>query len=786
MKFLSSLRRLASALCLVAVAAPALAANGAHAPIPPPTASLTARVDHAMAHAQREALTPDLLPPLSSSREHLRHNARHAPQAKSTLACDATIFANASGAALVSAVKNSTVDCINALFSIGGAQGALVFPEAKMVTIANAMYADAGSYAGNNNGKMLQLVLFLRAGYFIQWYNPEVGDYGAPLTNAIGPALDAFVANAHFQDVNDDHGEILAEFVTLIDSAGENTHQIATLKGILDRYGPSYHAYWYMKSAVNGVFTVLFRGHYLDDFRAAVQVSPGSALLDSLVDFITNNKTADIGSDREYLLQNAAAELARFLNPGPWYGYPTTFHDLVHPKAKGVLDQFSLTGYGSGVYVRMAGVIDYFDTAHCAYFGLCTFAQDLEDYVLPAANARTCSPTLKVRSQALTSAQMDWVCATIAQEEGFFHTKIGTQPSNPVANDHNDQLEMVIFHSSTDYETYAGTIFGIDTNNGGMYLEGDPSVVGNQARFVAYEAEWLRPTFDVWNLTHEYTHYLDGRFIWHGMFGEYPMTAPYSGVWFFEGFGEYMSYTFRNLVYDTAVIEAANPDKFTFSQLLDTVYSTDYARTYQWGYMAVRFMFERHLTDINTMIALTRQGDYAPGYQNWLDAIRNSYNAEFRAWVVCFRDGNGDTSACGGEVPPLPDPIFDDGFEGDAGTVPPTDLPECADSANGRLDNDCKISALSAPRPVDREWLTILVPAGTSAITITTQGGTGDADLYHKAGGWPSDTVFDHSSNTVGNAETLSIQNPAAGWHYLMLKPKSDAFDAVEASAHWQ
>jgi microbial collagenase len=757
------------------------------APVPPPpTASSVDTFDYTKARAQREALTPDRLPPLSSNREHLRQDRSQPAVAKAALACDATIFANASGAALVTAVKNSTVECIDALFSISGAQGALVFPEAKMVSIANAMAADAATYPGNNTGKMLQLVRFLRAGYYLQWYNPEVGDYGLPLINAIRPALDAFVANSHFQDVNDNHGEILADFVILIDSSRQNTSHIGTIKGILDRYDASYYAYWNMTSAVNGVFTVLFRGHYLDDFRAAVQVSPGSALIDSLVNFVSNNKASDIGSDREYLLQNAAAELARFLNPGPWYGYPTAFHDLVHPKAKGVLDQFSLGGYGSGVYVRMAGVIDYFDNAHCAYFGLCTFAQDLEDYILPAANARVCSPTLKVRSQALTSAQMDWVCDTIAQEEVFFHNKIGTNSGNPVANDFNAQLEMVIFHSSTDYVTYAGTIFGIDTNNGGMYLEGDPSVVGNQARFVAHEAEWLRPSFDVWNLTHEYVHYLDGRFIWYGMFGEYPMSAPYSGVWFFEGFGEYMSYTFRNLTYSAAVSEAANPDKFSFSQVLDTVYSTDVARRYQWGYMAVRFMFERHLADINAMITLTRQGNYDPGYHSWLDSIRNSYNAEFRAWVVCFHEGNGDTSACGGEVPPLPDPIFTDGFEGDGGTLPPDDLPECAEAANGRLDNDCKISGLSAPRAVDRVWLTVLVPSGTSSITLSTTAGSGDVDLYHKAGGWPSDTDFDQSSTHDGNEESISIQNPAQGWHYLMLKPKSDAFDAVEASAHWQ
>lgn len=767
------------------VFAPASAARLTRADAPPPQASLHSERANAERHLQSRPISASQLPPISSNREHLFHD--HSQPKARTAACDGSQFVNLSGAALVSAVKASTVSCINDLFSISGAQGALVFPEAKMVTIANAMATDAASYAGNNSGKMLQLVQFLRAGYFLQYYNPEVGDYGAPLASAIHAAIEAFVANAHFEDVNDAHGEILAEFVTLIDSAGENASQIDTVAGILDRYGPSHHPYWYMKVAVNNVFTVLFRGHYIDEYRAAVQVAPGSALLDSLGDFISRNHAADIGSDREYMLQNAAGELARFLNPGPWYGYPTTFHTTVHPKAKTALDLFTLGGYGSGVYVRMAGVIDDFDHAHCSYFGLCTFADDLEELILPPANARECSTTLRVRSQALTSAQLDWVCSTIAQEEVFFHNRIGTSSGNPVANDHNDQLEMVIFHSSTDYQTYAGTIFGIDTNNGGMYLEGDPSAPGNQPRFVAYEAEWLRPTFDVWNLTHEYIHYLDGRFIWYGRFSDYPMAAPYSGVWFFEGFGEYMSYSFRSLTYTSAVNEAANPDKFTLSQLFDTVYSTDYARTYQWGYLAVRFMFERHRPDIDAMIAITRQGQYSTGYRSWLDSIRNAYNAEFRAWLVCFRVNNGDTSSCGGVQPPLPDPIFSDEFEGeDGGTTPPGELPECPSAGDGRLDNDCRITGLAAPRAVDRVWLTINIPAGTSQVTLSTRSGSGDADLYHRAGTWPSDSQFDHSSTAAGNEESITVTAPAAGWHYLMVKPKSASFEGLEVSAHWE
>ena len=730
--------------------------------------------DKPIEHVQQRPLTWDERPPLPSSREHLyRDYDKPARGSAARLGCDDTIFAGVSGAALVTAVKSASTSCINALFSIDGALGAQVFPEAKMTTIANAILADAPAYPGNNTTSMLQLVLYLRAGYYVQYgYPAQVGTYGATLRNAIRPALAAFVANSHFQDVNDAHGAVLSEFVILIDSSGENAQQLNTVRGILDRYGPSYHASWYMKSAVNSVFTVLFRGHYLADFQTLVQGS-GIGVLDTLADFIARNKAADIGSNREYILQNAAGELGRFLQ------YGGSFHTTLHPKVKGVLDGLTIGGPGGGIYVRLASVADWYDNAHCAYFNLCTFAQDLEAQVLPAANARDCSSTLRVRSQALTSTQLDTVCSVVGNEEGYFHTQAQTN-NVPVANDNNTKLEMVIFHSSSDYETYSGVIFGNDTNNGGIYLEGDPSVPGNQARFLAYEAEWLRPTFDVWNLTHEYIHYLDGRFNWHGRFADYPMDAPASAIWYIEGFAEYISYSYRNLVNADAVSEAGNPDTFTLAQLFDTEYSTDYTRTYQWGYLATRFMFERHRDQITSLYALTRVGSYSPGYANWLNPIRTAHNTEFRAWLVCYAANNGDTATCNGAQP---DQIFADDF-GDANVTPP--VAECTHADVRQLDNGCKRSNLTAAASNTRLYLLILVPAGKTSMTFTMSGGTGDADIYYRGSTWPSDTQFDQAPLLNGNDEIVTVANPAQGWHYLMLKPKTTSFDGVQVSASWQ
>ncbi|MEO5624716.1 MAG: M9 family metallopeptidase [Dokdonella sp.] len=748
----------------------------------PGPAAATLVSSHGAPHVQTDLLSWDQRPPLPSTRDHLRESyddPRAAAAAnRPTGTCDIAGFASSSGSALVTKVRAADAACFysGGLFNVTGTTAGQIFVQSKMITIANAMQADATTYPGTDANHMEELVLFLRAGLYVQYYNSaDVGNYDASWTTAIRAALNAFVASGHFEDVNDDHGKILAEFVTLIDSAAENANQLATVRGILDRYGPACASFYYMKSATNNVFNVLFRGHQNADFQALVQAG-GSGVLDTLVDFINNNRAADVGTDREYLLQNAAGELGRFTQYTA-----TTFHNtLAHPKVKAILDQFAISGPGAGIYVRIGSVTDYYDHAHCAYFGLCTFAQDLESVVLPPANARDCSATLRVRSQALTSAQLDTVCSTVGGEEGYFHTTAQTGHV-PVADDSNTKLEMVIFHSSTDYETYSGILFGNDTNNGGIYLEGDPSNVANQPRFLAYEAEWLRPAFEVWNLTHEYIHYLDGRFNWYGAFGDYPLDTPYSAVWYIEGFAEYMSYSYRNLVDSSAVGAAANPDTYTMAQLFDNTYEADdAARTYYWGYMATRFMFERHRDQITGLYAIARPGTYDPGYHTWLDAIRSGYNTEFRAWVVCFGTNNGDTSSCGGSAP---DKIFANGFEGSGGSGV---IPECTSSNAGQLDNGCKRSNLAAAVANARVYLTILVPAGKSTLQLDMSGGTGDADIYVRAGNWPTESVFDEAPQLVGSEESITIANPASGWYYLMLKPHVDAFDGVQVAAAWQ
>ncbi|MCE9673049.1 M9 family metallopeptidase [Myxococcus stipitatus] len=698
-----------------------------------PSPAESARV-HGQEHSHQR-IRPEEREPDVSPRRLRQSFTPPSPRRAMLATCDAAAFASASGGALVTLVKGSTSDCVNSLFGVSGAQAGQVFGEAKMVTIANALASTASTYPGNNSTQALQLILFLRAGYYVQFYDPNVGSYGTALRSAIRAALDTFVANAHFKDVNDDHGAVLSEFVILIDSSTENARHLGTFKGLLNRFDEVTRSFWYMTSATNNVFTGLFRGHQNADFVAAVQAD--SSILDTLNAFVARNE-ALLGTEDQYLPVNATRELARFLR------YTGALRDKTRPLVRALIASHAMTGPGAGVWVGAAEMVDYYDGANCAYYGVCDFRRALEQAVLTVNHG--CGATLRMRAQDMTATQLSQSCAKLATQESYFHDKLATGRV-PVADDGNTSLEMVVFDSSTDYQTYAGALFGINTNNGGMYLEGNPSAAGNQARFIAYEAEWVRPTFQIWNLEHEYVHYLDGRF---DMKGDFSASTSQPTIWWIEGLAEYVSKKNDNAY----AVELGTSRAYQLSQILRNDYNSGTERVYYWGYLGVRFMFERHASQVSTMVGQFRAGNYA-SYRSTLDGLGTSLDTEFHAWIACVATAT-DPSTCAGEGP-IPDP-------GSASTP-------CTDPNPMAMGRNCYRDSLASS---DVLYFYLWVPTGARNLRFQLSGGAGNADLYLRVGTWPTTTLYDYRPYLTGNDETVAIPSPATyTYYYVMLKARA-------------
>lgn len=741
-------------------------------------------------------------------------------------ACDPTQFASLSGGELVARIKATTIKCLGRLQQLSDSNISATFPESKMMAVANAMAGEAVGYDGTNSSGILNLMTFLHTGYYLKHYNRPVGVYGPELKTAFRSALDRFSGNANFTLVNDAHGEILTEYMVLIDNAHEVTYKLAVYKDLYSRYtgiwgsqsnASAWANYAWMQRAVDVTFGALSRVHLFEASEMASLAQTDASIVNSLYDFVHRNFAA-LYSDKYYVVENAALEMVRFLK----YGGAARTESSARIKQ---LIGRSSPAFGSAtakLWLVSARSVEESDRANCSAYGVCNFRESVIAQVFQPVH--TCSPTLKIRAQSMLPSELAETCAQLAGIESYFHDRLRTGKV-PVTDDNNAVLELVVYDSRRMYTTYAGVLYSAPTNNGGIYLEGDPARPGNQARFHAYEnvRPEERPKFDIWNLYHEYVHYLDGRF---DMYGNYALGTTAKTVWWTEGLAEYMYHDYTKVGSSLAVAEAKLAT-YPISTIYQNVYGVGDARVYGWGYLAARYMFERQRPSVDSILSYLRPGKYA-GYTNFMTSIGTSNDADFRSWLTCV--GTVDAEGCAGNQLPSvafrkvssgltvqfmdystdadghiasrtwffsdgttakgPRPVKrfavagtyevsltveDDngGKRSTTGTVTVSALPSCPDADVRRFSQDCERSFVTNPGGA---YFYVKVPAGVKQVRLTVSGEAGNADLYvmpPNNGPWASQYRFMHKSVMDGSGEAILIDRPAVGDHTVMIHNNS-------------
>ncbi|MFC0350905.1 M9 family metallopeptidase [Undibacterium danionis] len=665
-----------------------------------------------------------------------------------TPACkDMTTMASYSGAALVNyLVSLPDPECTYGLFSLTAAQGTGIYSASNLNAVASRFAQEATNYNASNIA-LVNLTLYLRAGYYLASGNTIPAPSSSVMTSLRAPIKQLIDGNVLYAS-NAAWSNTASEVFKLITNLNDEAYYLPSVKNVFVRFtntasNPNASNGLLQSSAAGaftGALTVMFYAH---DRANATSIIQDISYPTALNNFVVNNKAALLNTSSTYQLNDAENEAFRFMK------YAALLPS-VKPMVKNQLATSSMTGADSDLWLNAASAVEYYDSANCAEYGTCNYKTQLANIVLKTSY--TCSPTIKIRAQDMTTAQLQDSCTILGAEEGYFHTMLVSN-QQPVANDNNKSLELVVFDDYTNYSKYAGVLFGIATDNGGMYLEGNPADVNNQARFIAHEASWLRPAFSVWNLEHEYVHYLDGRF---DMAGDFNAGVEKPTIWWIEGVAEYLSHKNN---YQEA-IDAAKVGTYKLSTIFGNTYSmSDYvARAYRWGYMAVRFMNEKHRSDVDAIVDKFRVGDYA-GYQTYMANIGTKYDAEFAAWV--------QSATVAGE-PPLP-------------TSPVVSLPAC--SSTSQLGKNCSIRNLSSST---QAYAYIMVPAGTKNMKLYTNGGTGDVDLYVKKGSYPTTSSYDAASLKAGNNENVLFASPTANtWYYIVLKAKQP-FSSVNLNASYE
>ncbi|MFJ8438835.1 collagenase [Kitasatospora griseola] len=751
------------------------------------------------------------------------HTAAAEPAA--TQSCTPADFAGRTGAALVSYVKASTPQCIGSLFyTAGSPYASALFRQSQMATMADAFQSAAATYPGDNSAATWQVVLYLRAGYYVQDRDlAHVGTYDATLTASLTRGIDTFLAAPHFTDVNDANGQIANDVIILTDSTGQQGRYLNTYRQMLNGYTSAYDGSKGMLTFVNSALAALDRGHDNKAFVDAVTADPG--VIDTL-DAFTRNHQDLLGTGSSFLESNAAIELTRFV------AYPA-FQARIRPLAKALLDSSSMTGPTGPLWVATANTAAYFDKGQCSYYGTCDMKQRLTNAVLP--NRQTCNATLTVLAQDLTAAELSAVCADLKGEDAYFHNLV--RDNGPVPGQYESSVQLVVYASQADYQAYAGAMYEAATNNGGITLTGNPSDPANQPVSLMYRHPNENGfTARIWNLNHEYAHVLDARYDFKGDF--YAQTSV-PDLWWLEGIAEYVSYTYRGVT-DLNAVSWAPKHTYALSTLLQSTYlNSDVVRTYHWGYLAARYMVERFPGVVQTMLSYFRTGDYARGYA-YYNGIGTSYDANFTSWLdscatdLCLAPGtpkaafdatvrdlnvqltdrstetNGKGSITGrawdfgdGTTSTTASPTksyraagtytvtltVTDSYGKTATTAQtvtvtaPAAPAACTDPDARKLDYNCFRTGRSADAG-SSDMMYIYLPAGTTTLTVSTSGGTGTAYLYYNPDAWASNTSYAASSTNNGTTQTLTVTNTTAGYRYISLYGKT-AFSGVTITTRY-
>ena len=77
----------------------------------------------------------------------------------------------------------------------------------------------------------------------------------------------------------------------------------------------------------------------------------------------------------------------------------------------------------------------------------------------------------------------------------------------------------------------------------------------------------------------------------------------------------------------------------------------------------------------------------------------------------------------------------------------------------------------------------VSIPAGTTSLVVNISGGTGDADLYVRAGAAPTTTSYTCRPYLSGNTETCTINNPVAGTTYFIGVRAYSSYSGVNMKA---
>lgn len=193
----------------------------------------------------------------------------------------------------------------------------------------------------------------------------------------------------------------------------------------------------------------------------------------------------------------------------------------------------------------------------------------------------------------------------------------------------DSMLTAYVYNSPAEYKKYNTILYGLGTNNGGMYIE-------SWGKFFTYERTIYESTYSLEDLfRHEFVHYLQGRFLCPGYFGE----SLYTGdrlTWIEEGSAEFNAGSSRTKGIPqrwsmVSNVNSSASSRMTLPEVVKAGYSSGFT-FYTYAYVAFHFMYEKHRDVLYGLHKVVQDGN-AANIDAYVKNFATTYAAEYLTYM---------------------------------------------------------------------------------------------------------------------------------------------------------
>lgn len=481
------------------------------------------------------------------------------------------------------------------------------------------------------------LVEVLRSGFYLGYYYKELAYLkDSKFHDTCLPALKAIATNSAFQLGTVEQDKVVTAYGNLIGNASSNSEIVSLTVPILKQFNQNLQTYAKEYSKGQAVYSILSGidydiNSYLYQTGTSPNQSPWYGKIDSFIEEIKKMALyGQVNTNTGWIINNGIYYSSRL----------GLFHTTSQIGLQTITEAMRVYPYLSEAYVTAAQQIDEKYKGKDYQGNLIQYKQIQEAgkaHYLPKTYTFD-NGTMKMKAgQQVTEEKVQRLYWASKEVQSQFYRVVGSD--NPLEpGNRDDMLTMVLYNNPEEYRMNR-LLYGYDTNNGGIYIEKDGS-------FFTYERTPKESIYSLEELfRHEFTHYLQGRYLVPGLFGTGKLYENERLTWFEEGNAEFFAGSTRTnqVVPRKTIVQNLAVDPLSRYTAQQTLYATyggwDF---YNYAFALQSYMYQQrwdlfhqlHQIIKNNQITqydqfretLSKNITFNTGYQNYMKMLIDHKN----------------------------------------------------------------------------------------------------------------------------------------------------------------